>query len=184
MGRNYDRDDRFVIDAYAQRQCIDALSENLVRLRGLASISQQELADICGISRQTLSAIELKKRDMSWTHYMSMMFFFVSNSNTHDEIQKCGALPEEMLLRMNGGILPDKDIDFHDEQMNRLLRGLDDQAVHTIKTMLLIEYARCNNMTGDAVIKSFDGIDYTGKIDFTADEIDTEKAFRKLKKHE
>ena len=34
---------------------------------------------------------------------------------------------------------------------------LDEQAIHAIETVIMVEYARCNNMTGDAVIKAFDG---------------------------
>ena len=183
MSRSSEKGNRFIIDTAEQKLYIDALADNLTSLRDLAGISQQELADICGISRQTLSAIELRKRDMSWTHYMCMMFFFISNTNTREEIQKCGAFPEEMLIRMNGGIIPDKNLDFHNEQMNRLLQGLDERAMHTIKTMLLVEYARCNNMTGDAVVKSFDGIDFIGRIEISDEDIDTDKAFRKVKRH-
>ena len=34
---------------------------------------------------------------------------------------------------------------------------LDEQALHAIETVIMMEYARCNNMSGDAVIKAFDG---------------------------
>ena len=34
---------------------------------------------------------------------------------------------------------------------------LDEQALHAIEAVIMIEYARCNNMTGDAVLKAFDG---------------------------
>ena len=34
---------------------------------------------------------------------------------------------------------------------------LDDQALHAIETVIMLEYARCNKMSGEAVIKAFDG---------------------------
>ena len=38
-----------------------------------------------------------------------------------------------------------------------MIEKLDDQALHAIETVVLLEYARCNKMSGDAVIKAFDG---------------------------
>lgn len=34
---------------------------------------------------------------------------------------------------------------------------LDERAIHAIETVIMMEYARCNNMSGEAVIKAFDG---------------------------
>ena len=34
---------------------------------------------------------------------------------------------------------------------------LDEQAIHAIETVIMVEYARCNNISGEAVIKAFDG---------------------------
>lgn len=47
---------------------------------------------------------------------------------------------------------------------------LDEQAIHAIEAVIMVEYARCNNMTGDAVIKAFDGkrITQVSDMDVTA----------------
>ena len=34
---------------------------------------------------------------------------------------------------------------------------LDERALHSIETVIRLEYARCNNMSGEDVIKAFDG---------------------------
>lgn len=57
-----------------------ALQENLSALRAKASISQEELSNIIGISRQTYSAIESGKRVMSWNVYLSLVFFFMKSN--------------------------------------------------------------------------------------------------------
>jgi hypothetical protein len=40
---------------------------------------------------------------------------------------------------------------------------LDEQALSTIRTILMVEYSRCNNITGEAVVKFFEGIDLSKK---------------------
>ena len=39
----------------------------------------------------------------------------------------------------------------------RLRDQLDDQAIHAIETMIMVEYARCNNLPGHSVVKAFNG---------------------------
>jgi hypothetical protein len=34
---------------------------------------------------------------------------------------------------------------------------LDDKAIHAIETVIMMEYARCEKLTGEAVIRAFDG---------------------------
>ena len=48
---------------------INILTEELPVLRAKIGLSQTELSAIVGISRQTYSAIETKKRVMSWGTY-------------------------------------------------------------------------------------------------------------------
>ena len=58
------------------------LAENLPLLRTKLSLSQQELADMIGTSRQTISLIERGAREMMWDTCMSLTFLFTSNSDT------------------------------------------------------------------------------------------------------
>lgn len=51
---------------------IATLTPNLTILRTSAEISQEELANLIGVSRQTYSAIERKVRKMAWTTYLSL----------------------------------------------------------------------------------------------------------------
>ena len=48
---------------------INNLTENLPVFRAKMGLSQAALANLVGISRQTLVAIERRKRKMSWKHF-------------------------------------------------------------------------------------------------------------------
>ena len=62
---------------------IATLTPNLPALRTQAEISQEELANLLGISRQTYSAIERKVRKMAWSTYLSLVLFFDHNQKKH-----------------------------------------------------------------------------------------------------
>ncbi len=160
---------------------INALTQDLVALRTKAAISQAELANLIGVSRQTYSALEGRKRQMSWPIYISLVAFFYTNHFTHDLMQKHPSFPSKIIERINGGYtseerLPGEEI----IDLNRILQDLDDQALHTIKTTLLVEYTRCKNISGERIVKAFEGIDWKQK---TSDEA-TEVALRNIRKRE
>ena len=75
------------------------LRDELPVLRAKARLSQEEVADRIGLSRQTLSAIETGKREMTWTTFLALITLFQNNENTRtmlmnieglaDGIEKC-----------------------------------------------------------------------------------------------
>lgn len=71
-----------------KKKYITALSVCLKELREFSGMTQGELAEVAGVSRQTYGSIELKKREMSWNTYMSLIFFFGYNPRTHGIIRK------------------------------------------------------------------------------------------------
>lgn len=58
---------------------IATLTPNLTILRTKAEISQEELANLIGISRQTYSAMERKVRKMAWSTYLALVLFYDHN---------------------------------------------------------------------------------------------------------
>lgn len=76
-----------------KEELIQKLTNALPALRGAAKVSQSELAEAVGVSRQTYGAIELRKRKMSWNTYMSLILFFDYNPNTHDTIRQLDVFP-------------------------------------------------------------------------------------------
>ena len=69
---------------------IATLTPNLPALRTQAEISQEELANLIGISRQTYSSIERKVRRMAWSTYLSLVLFFDHNQKTHKMLRRSG----------------------------------------------------------------------------------------------
>lgn len=80
---------------------IDILTEELPLLRAKIGITQEELSDMVGISRPTYSAIETKKRKMSWNVYLSLLMLFTQNEKTAPMIEQIGAFPENLKKSLN-----------------------------------------------------------------------------------
>lgn len=59
--------------------CMIQLINELPVLRARLDISQEEVADRIGVSRQTYNAIEGKRRDMTWNTCIALTTLFASN---------------------------------------------------------------------------------------------------------
>ena len=127
---------------------IDTLTPNLPALRTHAEISQEELANLIGISRQTYSAIERKTRKMSWNTYLSLILFFDHNKKTHKMLRMLSLFPKELVVRFNDG----EDYSsfelssFLGSQSQNIIEHLDDRAKQTIHAIVMMEYARCTQL--------------------------------------
>ena len=64
------------INLERKKELCDILASNLSTLRRKARVTQDELADRLGFSRQTISAIENRKREMQWSTFTVMILFF------------------------------------------------------------------------------------------------------------
>ena len=69
-------------DKDVRYKMMDVLKEELPVLRAKARMSQEEVAEKVGISRQTLNAIETGKREMSWTTFLALIALFQNNDST------------------------------------------------------------------------------------------------------
>lgn len=68
------------------------LRNELPVLRAKIGISQETLAERIGISRQTYSAIETGKREMTWTTALALVAFFQNNEKTRPMIDRIEGL--------------------------------------------------------------------------------------------
>lgn len=93
--------EKWSISGSYKNTSIAVLQENLSALRAKADISQEELSNIIGVSRQTYSAIESGKRAMSWCAYLSLVFFFHEIESTKDMIDGLNAFPADLFIKFN-----------------------------------------------------------------------------------
>ena len=89
-----------------KEKLLEIMTDNLPALRAKIGLSQDEVSNIIGISRQTYCAIETHKRKMAWNTYMSLLFLFWYNDKTKVLVDAIGVFPEELqaaLHRCNQG---------------------------------------------------------------------------------
>lgn len=72
------------------------MADNLPMLRAKLGLSQEGLAGIIGITRQTISSIENKSREMSWPTFLSLLFLFSKNSDTQMLMKAMGIYDENL----------------------------------------------------------------------------------------
>ena len=70
------------MDELYRDSLIASMTDNLSTLRAKASFTQKRLAELIGVSRQTLVAVESKKRKMSWNTFLACLLVFKSNKDT------------------------------------------------------------------------------------------------------
>ncbi len=92
---------RWNLDEADKEKLISALTPELTILRVKAEISQGELANLIGVSRQTYGAIERGARQMTWNTYLSLILFYDYNKTTHDFIRNIHIFPDELVDRFN-----------------------------------------------------------------------------------
>lgn len=83
-----------------RNELIELLRNELPVLRAKANVSQEEIANRIGVSRQTFSSLETGKRGMSWTVFLALIAFFQNNDNTRQMLDNIEGLSAglEMLL--------------------------------------------------------------------------------------
>lgn len=91
------RKELWSVSSDVKKEYIDALVPELKLLRAKANISQDDLASILSISRQTYCQIENGNREMSWNVYLSLIFFFDSLEETSKLVSLLGIYPHQFI---------------------------------------------------------------------------------------
>lgn len=92
--------DPIIMDA-KKTLCSIQLVNELPVLRVRLDLSQEEVADRIGISRQTYNSIESKRRSVTWTTCIALITFFASSEKTKKMMENGSVLLEllpEILL--------------------------------------------------------------------------------------
>jgi len=72
------------------------LGVNLSTIRAKTNISQDELASKLGITRQTITAIETKRRVMQWSTFVILLLFFSRNDEVKSIMEVMGVYTAEV----------------------------------------------------------------------------------------
>ena len=73
-----------IVNKSEKEELIQTLTGALPVLRAAIGISQGEITEYIGVSRQTYCAFEIGKRQMSWNTFLSLFLFFISNAETNN----------------------------------------------------------------------------------------------------
>lgn len=79
-----------------KEELIDRFIYELPILRTRIGMTQDEISEIIGVSRQTYSSIETRKRKLPWTTYMSLLMVFYFNPDTKEALESAGLFPEDL----------------------------------------------------------------------------------------
>ena len=87
-----------------QRKLEKRLAKELKTLRNLCGWSQETLASVIGVTRQTILAVENGKRDMTWTMFLAFSFVFLGNEKTRKAFMHSGAYTSGLADFLNIGV--------------------------------------------------------------------------------
>lgn len=168
-----------IISSEEKESYISKLTDELPYLRMKARVSQDELAGLLGVSRQTYGAIERRDRSMSWSTYLSLIFFFDNKMETHSVLRSMEAFPHKFISGINvEETVPEEIMSKLHKDYPDVFDKLDDHAINSIRTLVMIEYARCTNQPGEAVVRAFNGINF---MTYSQRNDKVDDALRKIK---
>ena len=85
-----------MVNQQIKTELMEKLRQELPVLRARLGISQERVAEIIGISRQTYNTIGTGKREMTWPIFLSMVAFFQNNEQTAQMLKQIEDFDEKM----------------------------------------------------------------------------------------
>lgn len=79
-----------------KQKLIAKLTAELPALRGKVGASQSKIAEAIGVSRQTYSAYETQAREIPWTIFLALLFYFNSMPSTHYLLRQMEIYPKSL----------------------------------------------------------------------------------------
>lgn len=80
-----------------KKELIAQLTSNLKTLRAHGNLTQEDVANAIGISRQTYNMIECQKTPMAWNLYLSIIFLFSAKADTKKLLSKLEIFPNSYM---------------------------------------------------------------------------------------
>lgn len=85
-----------MMDQISKEELIDRFIYELPLLRARIDMTQDEVSELVGLSRQTYSALETRKRRMAGSNFMALLFIFYFNPSTRDTVENDGLFPDKL----------------------------------------------------------------------------------------
>lgn len=82
-----------------QEYCI-TLGDHLRKLRAIAGLTQDDLENLCGISKERISRIENEAYIMRWSQFVNLIMIFTMNANTKEYLVAVKILTPRLLQAM------------------------------------------------------------------------------------
>jgi len=90
-------------DNAMQNEYIERMVKNLPVLRAAIDITQMQLGEKVGVSRQTIVAIENRKSPLNWTLYLAMVCVFQQYEEPKKFLESFKIFDKGFIKRFQGG---------------------------------------------------------------------------------
>lgn len=97
----------FTLETSEKERLIRCLAKHIRTMRTSCGWSQETLASMIGVTRQTILAVENGKRNMTWTMFLALSFLFLSNQNTRKEFIDSGVYTDALIDFLQIGSIRD-----------------------------------------------------------------------------
>lgn len=83
--------------AGTQEEYLEKMTKYLPVLRAALKISQRELAEKIGVTRQSMMNIETRRSPLQWPTYLAMVFLFQQNEDTKKLLYSLELFDDKMI---------------------------------------------------------------------------------------
>ena len=85
-------------------EVMSIMLEWLLVLRSALNITQEQIAYLVGMSRQTYSAYELSKKELTWSAFLSLFLFFMLNEKSRNLLSKKPGYIYTVFILLNANV--------------------------------------------------------------------------------
>lgn len=85
-------------------EVMSIMLEWLLVLRSALNITQEQIAYSVGMSRQTYSAYELSKKELTWSAFLSLFLFFMLNEKSRNLLSKKPGYIYTVFILLNANV--------------------------------------------------------------------------------
>lgn len=100
MGKYQFKDNKefanIVLTEEERREHIKKMVSMLKQLRFKLGITQREVAEIVGMTRNNYSAIENGRKELTWKYFLALLFFYSYNPYTRETVKESGVVSERL----------------------------------------------------------------------------------------